>query len=137
MKDLPFNVSMLVFALYLGVIIAGGMLGTIFKNFRFDGFWGIYLAAVFALPVGNAIRYGLGKFFADQSGYEGPHPTAFNFPIRMAIGAGVAIPVAFLFNSLINTTALFEFGGLIGALAAFVTTMVIAGIFYARYSLKG
>ena len=137
MKDLPFNVSILAFALYLGVIIAGAILGSILRTIGFDGFWGIFLTVLIALPVANAIRYGLGKVIADMSGYTGPHPTAFNFPVRMAIGTAVAIPVAIIFNSLISSSASYEFGALIGALAAFATTMIIAGIFHLRYSLKG
>lgn len=137
MRDLPFNVSMLVFALYLGAIIAGGFAGAVLSSLGLTGFWGILLAVLFALPLANAIRYRLGKFFANQSGYTGPHPTAFNYPIRMAIGAVVAVPVAALFNGMVNSNELFEFGALIGALAAFVTTMIIACIFHLHYSLKG
>ena len=128
---------MLVFALYLGVIIAGAAFGATLKGIGFEGFWGIHLAAVLALPFGNAIRYGLGKVFAEQSGYKGPHPTAFNFPIRMAIGAVVAVPVAILLSYAVSASDFYEFGALVGAAAAFVTTMIIACIFYARYSLKG
>ena len=137
MKDLPFNVSILVLALYLGVMIAGGIAATILKSFGFEGFWGIFLAILVALPVGNGIRYGLGQAFADQSGHTGPQPSAFNFPIRMAIGAVVAIPVAVLFGAGVNASEFYQFGALVGATAAFATTMIIACIFYLRYSLKG
>jgi len=137
MKDLPFNVSILVLALYLGVMVAGAATGAILKSLGIDGFWGIFLAVLFALPIGNAIRYGLGQVFADLSGYAGPHPTAFNFPIRMAIGAVIAIPVAAMFNAGINASDFYEFGALVGAAASFATTAIIASIFYLRYSLKG
>lgn len=137
MKNLPFNVSILVLALYLGVMIAGAIAGAILKSAGFNGFWGIFLAILVALPVGNAIRYGLGKTFADLSGHAGPHPSAFNFPIRMAIGAVVALPVAALLSAAISNSTFYEFGALIGAVAALVTTMIIACIFYLRYSLEG
>ena len=137
MKALPFNVSILVFALHLGVIITGAISAAILKEFGFNGFWGIFLAVLIALPVGNAIRYGLGKVLADLDGHKGPHPTVFNFPIRMAIGAIVAIPIAVLLNTAISTSDYFEFGALVGALAAFATTTIIAGIFFLRHSLKG
>ena len=137
MRDLPFNISMLVLALYLGVMVAGAIAAAILKSAGFDGFWGIFLSILVALPVGNAIRYGLGKATAEQSGYNGPHPTAFNFPIRMAIGAMVAIPVAALLSGAVANSDFYAFGSLVGAVAAFVTTATIACIFYIRYSIKG
>lgn len=136
MRDLPFNVSILVFALYLGVIVAGAAFTSILKSMGIEGFWGIFLAIILALPVGNAIRYGVGKLIADASGDKGPHPTAFNFPVRMLIGAIVAVPVALMINIAINGSEFYEYGAMVGAVAAFVTTMIIAGIFYARFSLK-
>jgi len=136
MNNLPFNVSILVLALYLGVAIAGAVFAAILKSQGLGGFWGIWLATVFALPVGNAIRYGLGQFFARQSGHTGAHPKAFTFPIRMAIGAAVAVPVALLFNSAITASEFYEFGSLAGSVAALVTTAIIAMIFYLQYSNK-
>lgn len=136
MKNLPFNVSILVLALYLGVMIAGAIAGALLSNAGFTGFWGILLAVLVALPVGNAIRYGLGQAFADQSGHTGPHPIAFNFRVRMAIGAVVAVPVAALFNAGVSASEFYEFGALVGAVAALVTTMIIACIFSLRYALR-
>ena len=137
MKNLPFNISILVLALYLGVMVAGAIATTILENAGFAGFWKYFLAILIALPVGNAIRYGLGQVFADQSGYMGPQPKAFNFPIRMAIGSLVAIPVAALISTTVSRGELHGFETLWGAIAAFATTAIIACIFYIRYSLKG
>ena len=137
MKNLPFNVSILAFALYLGVMIAGAIAAAILRSYGIDGFWGIFLSILIALPIGNAIRYGFGKSFADLSGHTGPHPTAFNFPVRMAIGAVIAIPIAALFNVGISGSEFYRFGALVGAAAALATTAIIACVFFLRYSLKG
>ncbi|MGX9355007.1 hypothetical protein ACS3SW_07535 [Roseobacteraceae bacterium S113] len=136
MKDLPFNVSILVFALYLGVMIAGGIATAVLKNLGLYGFWHYFLAILIALPVGNAIRYGLGQVFAEQSGHSGPQPKAFNFPTRMAIGAVVAIPVAALISSVVRENAFHGLETLWGAIAALITTAIIACIFYLSYSRK-
>ena len=51
---------MLVLALYLGVMVAGGIARSVLKSFGIDGFWGIFFAILVALPIDNGIRYGLG-----------------------------------------------------------------------------
>lgn len=133
MRDLPFSATIMFIAIYIGASLAGALFAVILGAIGLEGFWGIFLAAFLAVPIGNTIRYSFGQFLADRSDYHGKQPSAFNFPIRMAIGGVVAAIVAMVFDMV----DVIPFNAIVGSLAALLTMVIISLVFYLRFSLKG
>jgi len=70
MKEAPFNITTVLFAV-LGVsIIAGGLWAVILSALGVSGFWGIFLAAFLPVPLASLIRQGTASAAAAFEGLE-------------------------------------------------------------------
>ena len=56
MKNAPFNITTVLFAVLAVSIIAGGICAVILKAMGITGFWGIFLAAFLPVPLASLVR---------------------------------------------------------------------------------
>ena len=133
MKDAPFNITTVLFAV-LGIsIVAGGIWAAILGAIGLDGFWGIFLCAFLPIPLASLVRQGTARAAADHAGVKGKSPFAFSLPIRLAIGAVVAAGIAFL----LSLSEFYSFGIILGAVAALLTSLALILIFFIKVSMFG
>lgn len=123
---------MMPFANYLGVGLAGTIFALILIAMGISGFWGTFLSAFLAFPLGGTIRSTAGKFFAHETGYTGKQPYAFSLPIRLAIGAAVAAGIAYLFSM----SDFYRFSAFLGGTAGLITGLITSVIFYLKISFS-
>ena len=132
MKDAPFNITTVLFAVWGISTVAGGIWAALLGAIGFDGFWGIFLSAFLPIPLASLVRQGTARAAADHAGVKGKSPFAFSLPIRMAIGAVVAAGIAYLFS----LSEFYSFGIMLGAVAALLTSLVLILVFYLTVSLR-
>lgn len=126
MKDAPFNITTVLMAV-LGVgLIVGGILGAVLNAMGMTGFWGIFFAGFLTVPIGSVVRQGVAAGAANQAGATGRSPMAFSLPVRLAVGAGVAAVIAYLFS----LSSFYSFGFMMGAVAGLMTQTLLILVFY-------
>lgn len=126
MKDAPFTITPILFAVLIVSAIAGALVAMLVATFGIGGWLGFFCAAFIPVPLGGIIRSTVAATLGATQGVEGPVPTAGSLMFRLGVGAAVAAVIAFGFNSAGDMLA---FGGLSGALAALATSLVVTVIF--------
>jgi len=120
----PFSISIIVFATYVVAFLIGALCMAAFGSIGFIGVAALALAAFIPVPLNGMIRQMMAKALARTAGASGSSPMAFSYPVRIAIGAVVAVLAAYGL-----TLAQLGFGFLAGGLAAALTSMVLSLVF--------
>lgn len=132
MKEAPFNISVVLFAVLAITAIAGGIWALILSAFGVVGFWGITLSAFLPIPLASLVRQGVASSAAKHAGVSGGSPMAFSLPVRLIIGASVSAGIGYVFN----LSTFYSFGFLMGAAAALVTSVILSVIFFFAVTLR-
>ena len=132
MKNAPFNITTVLFAVLAVSIIAGGICAVILKAMGITGFWGIFLAAFLPVPLASLVRQRTANAAARLEGVEGKSPFAFSLPVRRLIAAAIAAGIAYLFSM----STVYGFGFLMGAVAALLTSVMLIPIFFFTVSMR-
>lgn len=128
----PFSVSIIVFATYIVAFIIGGLCMAVFAGIGFIGVPALAMAAFIPVPLNGFVRQALARALASTAGLTGKPPVAFSYPVRLAIGAAVAIIAAYGLSF-----AQLGFGFFAGGLSAALTSMLLSVVFPVTVSARG
>lgn len=125
MQDPPFNVAMLLFAIYLGVFVLGAVSAEVLSLLNLPVFAVAFLAAFIPFPIGGKIRSLLGGLLARVAGKTGPQPFAFSLVTRLVLGAVCALLVAAGYTAL----GIERVDAVLGGAAALAVVITLSAVF--------